>query len=110
MSMEGLVSDGETLLLEHLLPKYGNTLPFFIFGHSMGSIVACLLANKLSKHEQFNGFITSGIALHPGHGSFRPLGMRCLYCLEGVIKSLFTIIYYFHFINILLFKYMNTYI
>ena len=58
----------------------GGDIPFFIFGHSMGSLVCTSLSYRLQneKHINFKGYITSGLALDGGHGACRPLGIKCL--------------------------------
>ena len=59
--------------------RHSNELPFFIFGHSMGSMVSHLAVNQIpAVHAMF----ISGFPLHSGPGSSSLFGIRALYFLS----------------------------
>eukprot|EP00752_Nemacystus_decipiens_P012404 g10991.t1 len=72
-----------------------KTLPVFILGHSMGSLVATVAVEACQEHPtvgpRFKKLALSGCPIVPGPGSASPFGLRFLYPLNRKPKLVRTI-------------------
>lgn len=87
-AFKGVVANAVSLVTTETA---GKGLPFFIFGHSMGSMCAFLAAHTLATTAGMpipKGVILSGFVMNPGPASNSPWGIACLgcivYCCGGI--------------------------
>mmetsp|Transcript_111089 Transcript_111089/g.313394 ORF Transcript_111089/g.313394 Transcript_111089/m.313394 type:complete len:344 (+) Transcript_111089:167-1198(+) len=84
-----IVEDHEVLCEGELRDPANANLPFFVFGHSLGSVIATFVASKPGVSTNVRGLVLSGCpARLPGvmNAAFGPLltVLRCVYGGNGV--------------------------